>query len=347
VVLGVEVDNIGNFNKVHPLTNAEISAEITRLFNEGVRYIFPIHLIDNQFGGTALYTDLFNYSTYREAGHWWATPKCDMTVSYTFKDQGNILFNAGVLAKLGMHFNAPKYPACPGGSGQVNSLGLTPQGQFAIREMMRHGMMIDIDHMSDLAETNSITIAKSVPGGYPLNSGHSALRCGDSSYSPCASKGTERNMSSIHYQAIGELHGMAALGTANVPAGQFVTSYNQMIDAVGAGFPGGGAPGAVGAIGTDTDGMEGGMPPRSGSSVRYDDNFPRSSAGTKTWDYNHVGVAHYGLIYDYLKDLRTIPAPSGYPRTGSLVVDNLMQGADYFLQTWKKCEQLKTKVPAN
>jgi hypothetical protein len=93
--------------------------------------------------------------------------------------------------------------------------------------------------------------------------------------------------------------------------------------------------------------MEGGMPPRSGSSVRYDDNFPRSSAGTKTWDYNHVGVAHYGLIYDYLKDLRTIPAPSGYPRTGSLVVDNLMQGADYFLQTWKKCEQLKTKVPAN
>jgi len=85
--------------------------------------------------------------------------------------------------------------------------------------------------------------------------------------------------------------------------------------------------------------------------VLYDDNFPRSSAGTRFWDYNdqsnngkYGGVAHYGMIYDFLKDVSTLPAPGGYPKTGAQVVNNLMQGADYFFQTWKKCEQLKTQV---
>jgi hypothetical protein len=85
--------------------------------------------------------------------------------------------------------------------------------------------------------------------------------------------------------------------------------------------------------------------------VLYDDNFPRSSAGTRFWDYNdqsnngkYGGVAHYGMIYDFLKDVSTLPAPGGYPKTGAQVVNNLMQGADYFLQTGKKCEQLKVQV---
>jgi microsomal dipeptidase-like Zn-dependent dipeptidase len=333
VVIGVEIDNIGNFNIVNPLTNAEISAEINRLYSEGVRYIFPIHLIDNRFGGTALYEDLFNYSNDREAGHWWA-PTCAMGINYKFKSSGGVLFTAGVLAKLGAVFNAPNYPACQTGYGQVNSLGLTPQGQFAIREMMRHGMLIDIDHMSDKSQNMTIVIAKAVPGGYPLNSGHSQLR---------TTGGNERNMSAVNYQAIGALHGMAALGTADMRADQFVTNYNQMFDALSSG-----ASGPIIAFGTDTDGMAMGMPPRSGSAVHYDDNFPRSSAGTKWWDYNKDGVAHYGLIPDFLKDVHTLPAPGGYPLSGAQLVDNnLMQGADYFLQTWQKCEQLKTKVPAN
>jgi microsomal dipeptidase-like Zn-dependent dipeptidase len=327
VVIGVEIDNIGNFNKVNPLTNAEISAEINRLYTEGVRYIFPIHLIDNPFGGTALYQDLFNYSNDREAGHWWA-PTCATGINYQFKDQGGILFNAGVLAKLGTHYNAPKYPACQAGSGQVNTLGLTAQGTFAIKEMMRHGMLIDIDHMSGKSQTMTIAIATAVPGGYPLNSGHSQMRVG---------VGNERNMTGYSYAAIGKLHGMAGIGTDGVDAGTWLKDYNQAIYAMGSS--------AVGGFGTDTDGMAKGMPPRAGSSVRYDDTFPRSTAGTKWWNYNTDGVAHYGMLADFLKDVRTLPA-SGGPLTGAQLVDNnLMDGADYFLETWKKCEQLKTQVP--
>ena len=70
IVLGVEVDDIGNFNR-SPANDATVSAEITRLYNEGIRYIFPIHVIDNPFGGTAVYEGGFNTSNYREAGHFW------------------------------------------------------------------------------------------------------------------------------------------------------------------------------------------------------------------------------------------------------------------------------------
>lgn len=55
VVVGIEieVDNIGNLQAVRPLTTQAISAEIQRLCDEGVRYIFPVHIIDNPFGGRA------------------------------------------------------------------------------------------------------------------------------------------------------------------------------------------------------------------------------------------------------------------------------------------------------
>ena len=69
VILGIEMDNIGNFYdpadrkgatyNPNP-SEADIKSEIDRLFNLGVRYIFPIHITNNTFGGTALYESSFN-----------------------------------------------------------------------------------------------------------------------------------------------------------------------------------------------------------------------------------------------------------------------------------------------
>ena len=56
IVIGVEIDAIGNFHngtKTVPLQM--LKAEILRLHGKGVRYIFPIHIIDNKLGGTAVY----------------------------------------------------------------------------------------------------------------------------------------------------------------------------------------------------------------------------------------------------------------------------------------------------
>ena len=92
VVLGVEIDNIGNFNKLPvaslPDNAAQvlISNEIQRLYDQKVRYIFPIHVLDNAFGGTAIYQGGFNTSNLREAGHYWniecSEPADDITWRY-------------------------------------------------------------------------------------------------------------------------------------------------------------------------------------------------------------------------------------------------------------------------
>ena len=90
ILVGVETDNIGNLQRVSPLTESAVTAEIDRLYGEGVRYIFPIHIIDNMFGGTATYEGDFNMSNYREAGHFW-----DLTcsapgdqITYHYKPDG-------------------------------------------------------------------------------------------------------------------------------------------------------------------------------------------------------------------------------------------------------------------
>lgn len=103
-------------------------------------------------------------------------------------------------------------------------------------------------------------------------------------------------MSAKRYAEIGELHGMAGIGTASMDAQEFLTMYPR-------GDRGNGR-GAVPGFGTDTDGLATGMPTRPNSSVHYSDEFPRSSLGTKWWDHNHDGVAHYGMLPDYPEDVR-------------------------------------------
>jgi hypothetical protein len=57
------------------------------------------------------------------------------------------------------------------------------------------------------------------------------------------------------------------------------------------------------------------------------------------WNYNNVGVAHYGMIPDFLRDVKDSPTEQS-----SQILNNLSQGAEYFYQTWKICEKQKTQV---
>jgi hypothetical protein len=82
--------------------------------------------------------------------------------------------------------------------------------------------------------------------------------------------------------------------------------------------------------------------------IQYSVAFPKSTLGSGTWDYNSDGVAHYGMIADFIQDVKNVPALSSpNALSGAGVINNLMLGADYFYQMWKKCEAEKAKVPAN
>jgi microsomal dipeptidase-like Zn-dependent dipeptidase len=317
VVLGVEIDKIGNFSRDAGLQNNAITAEIDRLYNEGVRYIFPVHIIDNAFGGTAVYNSLFNYSNRRESGRFWNLVCADDGdhITYRFEPSNDILSIAGVAAKLGLE-DALRFPPDYQNCGQRNAQGLTLQGVFAIHEMMKRGMLIDIDHMSQTSFDMALKIAETWPGGYPLFSGHSSLRTTND-----PEKSTERNPTATQYARIAKLHGMVGVGSAEMDSSAWAKMYIRILHAMGnnngAGF------------GTDTNGLAKGMPAPTQTTIDYSDSFQMSQVGNTKWNYNEVGVAHYGMIFDFVKDVRNTLGGD------DLVDNNLMYGAEYFYQTWK------------
>lgn len=470
VVVGMEIDHIGNFGQVFysnglltdprewqadwvaaaaPPPDAAVRAEIDRLYNEGVRYIFPIHLLDNAFGGTAAYKEIFNVSTLRESGHIWSLSCTNSSVdniSWTYNNSdtstnvvlasisvGGNQFTIGNLGTVGITEGAcSSPPANQPAYGQKNARGLTPSGIVAIKEMMRLGMLIDIDHMSEASEdqalqlacygsarsTSSIlssnspfvfTLTLPCPYGYPMNSGHSGLR------GALGGVTNERSLRADQYGLIGYMHGMAGVGSAELTADSWLKLYNNVMQAMGGDptfanpyspespvTPGSATSSAIAAgFGTDFDGLEFAMPPRQGlgrtvygptyseyetclkgptctsteilpngkpagavavnscigscqakypnaiqyvwstppPDVQYSASFPQPTDGSKSWNYNADGVAHYGMLWDFLQDVASLPGGA------AMVNNNFMYGADYFYRTWQRAEALSKNAP--
>jgi len=365
VVLGVEVDNLGNFTSspVATLPPAAarllVAAEIQRLYDAGARYIFPIHVLDNAFGGTAIYEHGFNVSNLRESGHYWDIECADVSDDITHTYQlgtdvlENILKSTVSLIKLGIdpfrHPGAP--PVCPGGlpgksGGHRNALGLTPVGVMAVEEMMRRGMIIDIDHMSQKAADATLTIAESF--GYPVVSGHTGIR-------GLAGSDAENARTPAQMARISRLHGMFGLGSDGASASGWARLYQSAMrnmgylnpDTTKATYENG----AV-SFGTDLNGLVKGPQPGGGNRVQYGPAFPMSSSVMKSWNYNTEGVAHYGMLPDFLMDVRTAPS-DGYVTGGApvgvagdeLVGHHLFRSANYFWQMWARIEARKANVP--
>jgi hypothetical protein len=156
-------------------------------------------------------------------------------------------------------------------------------------------------------------------------------------------------MSAAQYKAIAQLHGMAGVGSGNLDAFQWGEMYYHVIQAMQAGAPSGVV--VSSGFGTDTDGFAPGMPPRCKpaidpsnpnwkcetplGNVHYDDSFPMSGS----WNYNNVGVAHYAMLADFLRDVKDSPTEAS-----NQILANISQGAEYFYQTWKLCEIQKNQV---
>ncbi len=375
VVLGMEVDKIGNFGKRGVTTNeAAVRTEIKRLYAKGVRYAFPIHLIDNSFGGTAVYSMLFNFANKHANGsHFRIASSTDTRVKYKANltsgplglENSLILGLRGFLEGLGQIpapcfndaikcFPPPGKVLCCGSyekvlnilnpsleldaykfvsGGHVNALGLTSLGDVAINEMMKLGMIIDVDHMSQLSMTKVIERAEAVSGGYPLVMGHNGIR---------GANGNERNAPVELIRRIAKTGGMFGLGTSHFTPDEFVKNYREVWSAMG---------GKAVGIGTDVNGFEPlpkHMRPTDDATSRnfYNAFFAKSPIKTKSgitgstrkWDYiKDNGVSHYGLMPEFLFDVESSAG-------GTDVVNNLMKSAEHFAQMWLKCETASKKI---
>jgi len=58
----------------------------------------------------------------------------------------------------------------------------------------------------------------------------------------------------------------------------------------------------------------------------------RSRAGQRDFDLNLDGMAHYGLLPDFLQDLRNVGVPHN-------IVDALYRSADNYIGVWEHCQR--------
>jgi microsomal dipeptidase-like Zn-dependent dipeptidase len=323
VILGSEVDDIGNFawSKREP-TRSEVRSEIDRLYATGIRYIFPVHVIDNHFGGTAMYEAEFPRASKYHFGQWpsiiCATPSDGITSRFSHDWD---VVKTFALGDAGGSFPVP---SCAAGMGYKNARGLTPLGAFALDEMMSRGMLIDIDHGSQATVNAILTQTGNKPGGYPVVSGHNGLR------GTSGPEVHENTRTALQYQNIVAKGGIAGVGFGDSTARGFIEEVRRVLRV---------SPTLPINLGSDINGFV--VMPKAENCkpdkcVKYDASFPMARMGTKTWNYNDDGVAHIGLFPDFLRAVEN--------DGGRDVVNKLFDGAENVATMWERAESVGRKV---
>jgi microsomal dipeptidase-like Zn-dependent dipeptidase len=337
VILGTESDNIGNFYSpqdhykkatFNPTpSNEQIQAELDKLWDMGLRYIFPVHLTNNAFGGTAIFMPTLNVASKFATGSEWIPEEIstkESGIAFHLQHPG---IGLNPIAKMFMPLLMPKN-VNPGrtknytfwdtiaGFGHRNSLGMTDRGRFALKYMMHKGFLIDIDHMSEKMANEVLGLA--LANDYPVNSGHDF---------PRGEAGNEAGRTLKQYAQLKQLGGMVGLGHGN-NAHDFVYHYSEVARIMDYSHV---------AFGTDVGGFSA-LPQRDTSiHLIYDSTYARCKTGNRTWDINVDGVAHYGLLSDYVRS---------WPLAGMTAQEKnvFMSSAEHFTQMWEKCEARKSSL---
>lgn len=374
VLLGVEVDSpLGGRARRDGDYDAVMAERVlTRWHRKGVRLVTPIHLADSALGGCALFDDRFAlgshhlhriYSPSARAEDDW--PDIDARAS-TAELRG-VEFLAGgspeasSLAALYGH-GFPGYRSIRR-DGHVNARGLSSGGQDFLLRMMRKGMLLDVDHMSQHAVDAAITLGET--HGYPLVCSHTRLRAlavprpADKDWvrgvadegmrtdaqlarlgrlgslfgiithlGPVRGIGTRTSVRTRSYDtsesfALAWMHAVGDLGLSNVAIG---TDFNGFYGQPGPRFSRGNQNAAPEPM-TDEP-----RPVRYGQDLvpRMQRAIDRSLVGRRSYDLNVDGLAHYGMLPDFLVDVAT--QVGGWPALAPF-----FRSAQAVFDTWARC----------
>ena len=271
VVIGIESSDLfgcSEFLGQPQCTKADIDRGLDQYYRLGVRTLFPMHWVNNAFGGAALEGGVQGKAigalNVAQTGEPFITEPCPTP--------GEI-----------------EQPASAGMPAQCNSLGLTPLGAYLIQRMMTKHMMIEADHMSEKMRDAVIAIAQA--NHYPLVSSHN---------------GTGGSWSPAQLTALYRLGGMVAVtpDTASNLANKILalrqyTAPGQYFG-VGLGTDTGGLGAQPGPR------ADAGIHPLHYPFRSYDGSveFVHERTGEYTYDLNLEGVAHYGLLADLIADIQ-------------------------------------------
>ncbi|GHH67205.1 hypothetical protein GCM10017673_13980 [Streptosporangium violaceochromogenes] len=315
VVLGVETSEPFGCRQslgVPHCDRARIDRGLDELHRLGVRGMFLCHKYDNALCGVRFDSGVqgaaVNLGNFLSTGAFWRARTCAGAEHDNPIGPGGPL--PGPLERL-MPPGAgpPAYPRTP----HCNVKGLTGLGEHTLRAMMRRGMIVEIDHMSVKAADRTLGILEAA--GYPgVISSHSWVDPG-------------------YRRRIYRLGGMVT--SYGFPAERFAEEWRETralregehrfgfgygLDAGGLGpLPAPRPPGgAAGPVTYPFRSFDGGV------------TLDRQRTGERVWDVNVDGVANYGLVPDWIEDLRIV--------AGDGIVRDLASGAEAYLRMWEAAE---------
>jgi hypothetical protein len=312
IVPGIEVSDLfdcGLHSGVSRCTAEDVDRRLNEAYNElGVRDMELINKFDNGFGGVAgdgTTTGLIvNLGNFTETGRWWDMKPCKGPAEESDHQQ------YGVPALLSPLSNALPPGLLPvyGPGPHCNAMGLTTLGEHLVRKMMDKRMLIDPDHLSVIARKQLLSIVES------------------KNYSGVVSSHSWSTDDA--YPRIFDLGGFVAPYAGGSQG--FVRAWKKLKAERDRRYFWG-----IG-WGADMNGFGNQGPPRNGANpVQYPFKswdgkvtFDRQRTGTRTFDINKDGVAHYGLYPDWVEDLRM--------QAGDEIVTDLSRGSEAYLQTWER-----------
>jgi hypothetical protein len=326
VMMGIEVSvplDCGEVRGVSMCTEAEIDERLDAVYDLGVRQMELVNKFDNALSGVtgdAGTTGMVvNQGNLGETGHYWRFEQCEDDGHAHDKEQMNLAGQFGapdpiagrdslvgkILSTFGSTGTAPVYPKGP----HCNVMGLSDLGKKMIRGLAERGMIFDPDHMSARARTQAMDLIDEL--GYSgVMSSHSWA-------------------DDTIYPRILEAGGFVTPHAGGSTS--FIAKWRKQKAWADPRYPFG-----IG-FGSDMNGFSTQGGPR-GANAPNKVTYPftgfggatvhKQVSGTRTYDINTDGVAHYGLYPDWVEDLRR--------QAGDEIVDDLQRGPEAYLQMWER-----------
>jgi microsomal dipeptidase-like Zn-dependent dipeptidase len=348
VVLGIEVSNLFDCFLVPPpgaptCDEAHVVAQLDRYYDMGVRAIFPVHKFDNAFSagdGDRVIMELANFI---QTGHWLNFVQDCPSLPSVF-DKGPVTFG-GLNQPREDYFADPPNDMSGFATDPIGTLapyvdlllageslqgdycqnhGLTALGEFLMEELMRRGMIIEIDHLPRWGYQRAFEMLEQ--NDYPAAGTH-GLNNGGALYA----------LGGISKTGLGRCRDPNESGTM----ANGLKARAQLI-ADNGGFPAEG-------FGFDLNGFAGAPGPRLGphsvcgtpqedpvtypfTSYAGDVTFQEPRVGNRAIDFNTEGFAHIGLLPELIEDVRR-------DGVSDEDLEPLFKSAEGYLRMWEKAEQ--------
>lgn len=329
-------------------TEESVREDLDRYYELGVRAIFPVHKFDNAFGPGDGQRGFLEAGNFVLSGHYSSfTTDCPGLPS---------VFDRGSVELGGLNMPRDEFAAPPPvdmsdfGDDPLGAVApfindiisdslegeycqshtLTSLGETLITEMMRRGMLIEVDHLPQRSFQRAYEMLAEAE--YP------------------GVLGTHGNTNNGMLYALGGVSktGLGTCADPSDPGSQAdrLTSRVEEIVTHG-GYPAEG-------LGWDLNGFAGGRGPRFGersgcegqeNPVEYpftsyagDVTFTEPHLGNRTVDFNTEGLTHVGLLPEYIEDAR---------RTGATdeQLEPLFRSAEGYIRMWEAAEARAAELP--